>query len=224
MREVHLHGALGKEFGAKHRFDIQDIPEALQALAANFPKFLDKLRGGFFKVVVGKSPKKGVAVDEHTIITHKLNGEDIHIIPVTKGSKKGGIAKILAGILLIGLALIPGGAALMGAAVPLVGGTVGSLVTSVATSLILTGVASLLAPEKKSGDEDKSFTIGGPQVTMREGGIVPIAYGDVITGGTMISGSLRVDNGVSVASTASTTGTTSGTTLFGGWLTTSTGT
>jgi predicted phage tail protein len=194
MREVHLYGALGKEFGARHRFDIKDVPEALQALAANFPKFLDKLRGGYFKVVVGKSPRKGIALDERTIITQKLKNHSIHIIPVTKGAKRSGLAKILAGILLIGLALIPGGAALMGTAIPLVGGTIGSVITQIGTGLILTGVASLIAPEKKSDDENKSFTISGPQVTLKEGGIVPIAYGEVITGGTMISGALRVDN------------------------------
>jgi len=61
--------------------------------------------------------------------------------------------------------------------------------------LALTGVASLISPEMKtSGENDPSFTMTGPQVTMREGGIVPIAYGDVVTGGTMISGVLKIEN------------------------------
>ena len=50
----------------------------------------------------------------------------------------------------------------------------------------------MLAPELKAEETKKSFTMTGPQNNTREGGIVPIVYGEVYTGGTMISGALNV--------------------------------
>lgn len=194
MREVMLYGALGREFGSYHRFDVASIPEAIQALAANFPGFLRKLRHGFYRVVVGRTSETGVEMDQSTVAVYKLGDQNIHIIPVTEGAGRGGLGKILAGILLVGLSMVTGGVAgaLMGTAI---GGTsVGAITASIGTGLVLTGVASLIAPEQESGEQEKSFTMAGPQVTLKEGGIVPIVYGDVVTGGTMISGVLKVEN------------------------------
>lgn len=197
MNTIRLYGALGKAFGQEHRFQIASPGEALQALAANFPRIINMLRHGFFRVVIGKSASKGFALDEDTILTRPLGSETLHIIPVMKGSKKG-LGKVLAGVLLIGLAL--SGLPLMSAGIG-AGGTltVGSIMGQVGMGLALTGVASLLAPEQDGGDKDKSFTLAGPQNSTREGGIVPIAYGEVWTGGTMIGGSLKVQNGTATS-------------------------
>lgn len=194
MNTIRLYGALGKEFGPEHRFQIASTAEALQALAANFPKFIDKLRGGFFRLVIGKSTTKGFTLDEATILNRDLGNDTLHIIPVQKGSKRG-LGKVLAGILLIGLAVsgLPVMATGIGSSGTL---TVGSVMGQVGMGLSLTGVASLLAPEQVSGNTEQSFTMAGPQNSIREGGIVPIAYGEVITGGTMISGVLKVENSV----------------------------
>ena len=197
MREIKLYGSLGNEFGIKHHFDVKSVPEALQALAANYPKILDKMRHGFFKVVVGKNQKTGVAMDENSIVTYALGDQTLHIIPVTKGSKKG-LGKVLAGILLIGLAVFTGGTSLMATGILGSTTTLGGIITSIGTGLVLTGVSSLLAPEQKTGETEQSFTMSGPQVTLREGGIVPIAYGLVWTGGTMISGVLKIENALAV--------------------------
>lgn len=198
MREIRLYGALGKEFGTSHRFDVASIPEAIQALAANFPSFLRKLRNGFYKVVVGKTRSNGVEMDESTVAVYRIGDQGIHIIPVTQGSRRGGLGKILAGILLVGLSMVTGGAAgaLMG--IQIGATSVGAMAASIGTGLILTGVASLIAPEQDSGEQEKSFTMSGPQVALKEGGIVPIVYGEVVTGGTMISGVLKVENDVAV--------------------------
>lgn len=193
MNTVKLYGALGQEFGTEHRFQIASPREAMQALGANFPKIIERLRGGFFRVVVGKRASTGTALDETTILHRQLGDETLHIIPVVAGRGKGGLGKVLAGILLIGLAAMGGPlmATTIGASGTL---TMGAIVGQVGLGLALTGVASLLAPEQDGGDDQKSFTMTGPQVTLKEGGIVPIAYGEVWTGGTMISGALNVQN------------------------------
>ncbi|MCB5411876.1 hypothetical protein [Pseudogemmobacter faecipullorum] len=194
MRTIHLYGNLGKSFGHRHDFAVETVPEAIQALRANFSNFANFIREGFYRVVVGKTQKNGMELGEDDLPGFKLGKQDLHIVPVLKGSKRGGIGKIIAGIALIGLSAF-GGAAL---AAPLfAGGTMSmaSVAGSLGTGLLLTGVASLLAPQQKVESEDQNFTSSGPVNTTREGGIIPIVYGEVICGGTMINGILTTKVG-----------------------------
>jgi predicted phage tail protein len=191
MRTIHLHGSLGQEFGHKIRLAVETVQEAIEGLQANFPTFFDRIRKGHFRVIVGKTQKKGMELDESMLPGFKLGSQDLFLVPVIMGSKRGGIGKIIAGIALIGLSAF-GGAAL---AAPLFAGgtmTLGSVAGALGTSLLLNGVATMLAPEMKADDREQSFTMTGPQVTTREGGIVPIAYGEVWTGGTMINGAVTI--------------------------------
>lgn len=191
MRNVYLHGALGREFGRKFQFEADSIADAICALRANFPRFANAIRDGFFKVIVGKSINNGVQLAEQQIGGFNLGNNDLHIVPATQGRKRGGLGKIVAGIALIGLSMIPGLAPIIGTT--LWGTTtVGSVVGTLGTSMLLTGVASLIAPEIDSGDTKESFTMTGPVSNTREGGIVPIAYGEVIVGGSMISGGISI--------------------------------
>lgn len=203
MNTIRLYGALGKEFGASHRFEIASPAEALQALIANFPRFIDKLRHGFYRVVVGKSQSKGIDLYETMILQHRIGDQDIHIVPVVKGRGRGGLGKVLAGILLVGLAAF--GGPLMATTLGAGGMTVGSVAGHLGLGLTMTGAASMLSPQAEAGDTQKSYTITGPQVTMREGGIVPIVYGECVVGGTMVSGILRVENAVDVNSAQAST-------------------
>lgn len=191
MRTIHLHGSLGREFGRQIRLAVDTVQEAIDALQANFPTFFKTIRNGHFRVLVGKTQKNGMELDEAMLPGFKLGQQDLFIIPVVKGSKRGGIGKIIAGIALIGLSAF-GGAALAG---PLFAGgsmSAGTIAGTMGTSMLLTGVATMLAPEMKAESREQSFTMTGPQVTTREGGIIPIAYGEVITGGVMINGALDI--------------------------------
>ena len=191
MRTIHLYGSLGQAFGRKIRLGVDTVQEAIDALQANFPKFFNHIRNGHFRVVVGKTEKNGMELDEAMLPGFKLGKQDLHLVPVIEGAKRGGVGKIIAGIALIGLSAF-GGAAL---AAPLFAGgsmSMGSIAGAMGTSLLLNGVATMLAPEMKSEDQEKSFTMTGPQVTTREGGIVPIIYGRVWTGGTMINGAITI--------------------------------
>lgn len=193
MNKIHLYGSLGCEFGTGFKFSITTLSEAIEALRANFLRFFDFIRDKHFRVVVGKSESKGLELEEAMLPGFKLGKQDLHIVPVTKGAKRGGLGKIVTGIALISLSMVTGGAvgAAMGASV-WGGTTVGSLAGSIGVGMALTGVASLISPEMSAPEDKKSFTMTGPQVTTREGGIVPIAYGEVVTGGTMINGALSI--------------------------------
>lgn len=193
MRNVYLHGALGKEFGRKYQFDVATVAEAIQALAANFPTFVNRIRNGFFRVVAGKSATAGMDLSEDMLPAFKLGQQDLHIVPVVKGSKRGGLGKVIAGIALIGLSAMTGGAGgLLAGQVFGSSMTYASMTGSIGASMLLTGVSTMIAPETRAEETRQSFTMTGPQVVTREGGIIPIAYGEVITGGTMISGALNI--------------------------------
>lgn len=194
MREVYLYGDLKKQFGPKYEFAADSIPEVISMLIANFPAFPKAIRNSHYRVVIGKTEKNGIELDTDEAAKMTLGEQAVHIVPVVEGSKSAGTQKIIAGIALIGLSMVPGGTMVGGAMSTTLWGstTVGSMVASIGTGLLINGVASLIAPEQ--GATNKSYTMSGPTNTTKEGGIVPIAYGRVITGGTMISGALAISN------------------------------
>lgn len=193
MRPVHLHGALGKEFGRKFEFDADSVVDVLCALRANFPRFANAIRNGFYKVVVGKSVSSGMALAENEVAGFNLGAKPVHIVPVVAGRKRGGLGKIIAGIALIGLSMVPGLNVGIWSAAGAGGATWSGAASALGTSMLLTGVATMIAPEIDAGDTKDSFTMSGPSSNIQEGNIIPIAYGEVVTGGYMISGGITIN-------------------------------
>ncbi|MTD98786.1 hypothetical protein GIY56_00620 [Paracoccus sp. YIM 132242] len=166
--------------------------ETIAALQANFPRFANAIRNGFYKIVLGKTVRQGLALRENQLGVD-LADRAIHIVPTVAGRKNGGLGKVIAGIALIGLSMVTGGAAGALMATPFAGGTVGAMVGSMGLAMAVSGVSAMLAPEQKAEDRKESFTMSGPSSVIREGNIVPIAYGEVVTGGYMISGSVVIN-------------------------------
>lgn len=187
MRDIHLYGDLAAQFGKDHRFAVDTIGEVIDALRANYPKFSAAIREGFYKVVLGKSKSNGLALTEKQAERVKIGNRAVHIIPTVQGRGRGGLGKIIAGIALIGLSIFTGGA-LLG---PLASyaGNIGAM----GAAMTLNGVATLISPQQEAGDDKKSYTMSGPVSNLREGNIVPIVYGKVVTSGYMISGQITID-------------------------------
>lgn len=190
LRTIHLHGYMGKTFGRTHRLFVETVAEAIEALRVNFEGFSEAMRRGHFRVILGKTAKNGLTVAKKMLPGLKLGFQDLHFVPVLRGAKRGGLGKVIAGVALVGLSFASGG----GAGIIGISTSTGGAVGSVGMGLVMTGIASLIAPEIKAEDDtQKSFTMTGPQNTTREGGIVPIVYGEVFTSGTMIASSLRIE-------------------------------
>lgn len=192
MRDIHLHGALGAQFGKRHRFHVDSVAEVIDALRANFPDFIAAIRDGFYRIVLGKTARSGLTLREDQLGLN-LGSRAVHIIPTVQGRKNGGLGKVIAGVALVGLSMVSGGAVGAMMATQFAGGTVGGITGSFGMAMMLTGVSSMLAPEQQAGDTKQSFTMSGPVSNMKEGNIIPIAYGEVVTGGYMISGSVEID-------------------------------
>ena len=123
-------------------------------------------------------------------IHYPIGKSDISIVPVITGA--GGVGRTLAGVALIGLALVmPGGgfAAFKAGEATFFASTVMNL----GLGLTIMGVSELLFPLPKpkefSNEEDPriSFSFSGVQNTSRAGTSIPLCYGEIVTGSVVIS-------------------------------------
>lgn len=197
LRTIHLHGALANKYGETFKLDIVTAGEAIRALTANFPTFMNDIRNGAWHIVRGKDIDKGISLDEDQVASFRLGDGDLHIVPYVAGSKRGGLLKVILGVVLIGAAFMFTGGALagtIGAAGSMFGGITGTQVALFGAAVALAGVSSLLSPEQKAEDEKQdSFTMSGPGNTYNQGAPVPLVYGEVITGGVLISGGVDIE-------------------------------
>jgi predicted phage tail protein len=194
MRKIILHGSLGKKFGREFELEVETAAEAVRALSVNFPEFAGAIRSGDWHVVRGETLKSGMDLDLELCSTYRLGRAPLHIVPVIAGSKRSGLMKVVIGVALIGAAfLVPGGLA---AAVPFTGGMVkaGSL-AMMGLAMAASGVSQMLSPEAKTDDSanNESYIFGGPGNSYAQGSPIPIVYGEVITGGVLISGGVDIE-------------------------------
>jgi predicted phage tail protein len=204
LREVKLYGELAEKYGKNWKFNINSPQEAIKAMCANNPSFREFLassesRGIGYKIKVGKSYIKDL--DE---IGHPSGRQEIKIIPVILGAKKGW-AMIIIGMILLGAVFMSGGGfeamEMLGGLeeVMFIGsgtGSMGALAMNLGGVLVLGGIASLLAPIPKpeTKDEPTNYGFGGPVNTTNQGNAVPIAYGQLLVGGAVISAGIIVED------------------------------
>ncbi len=191
MKTVILLGELGKRYGRRHLLDVKSPAEAVRALCANFKDFASFVsssqeRNVGYRVL---NMREDVAADE----LHNPAGRRITIAPVVAGAG-GKTGQILLGAALIGLAFVPGlqAIALVGAT------TLASVAFSVGVSLVLGGVAQMLAPAPKSTGPDEeqqpSYVFNGAVNTQAQGQPVPVGYGRMIVGSAVISAGISVED------------------------------
>jgi predicted phage tail protein len=195
LRDVFLHGSLGKKYGEYYRLSVDTAGEAIRALSVNFPTFADDIKEGWWEVVRG-DPEKGLFLEIDDTNSLKLGTAALHITPVPAGSKRGGIIKAVLGVALIGAALFLSGGTLAAAIGPgiLSGVTYGNI-AMVGVALTISGVASMLAPKEQpntTGNNNSSFQIAATNV-YDQGNPVPLVYGETICGSVVISSGLDID-------------------------------
>lgn len=186
LTTVRLHGSLAQRFGREFRFSISSPRQAVLALARQIPAFRDALRapGARFRVLAGTTH-----VTEAILDGPVGGGEMIRIIPVVQAAKDG-FGQILVGAALIGLAATPWAAGL---------GALGTAVQGMGVSMVLGGVAQILAgspdaplaPSEPSG-RDPNYLFDGAVNTVAQGQCVPVCYG-----GPIRVGSARISAGSS---------------------------
>ena len=167
--------------------------EAVRALCANFPGFERELvasgeRGVGYRVLAGRD---ALSLER----LHEPSGQQrITIAPVVSGAGGNGLGQILLGAALIAVSWWnPMGWAAAGSFLSQ------ATLYSVGTSMILGGVAQIIAPTAKAQDPSKqpenqpSYVFNGAVNTTAQGHPVPVGYGRLIVGSAVISAGIDVD-------------------------------
>ena len=198
MKTIHLYGFLAEEFGSKFTLDVRTPAEAVRLLEANFPgRFAKAMQDKWWRISRKASGPCMVECELHM----PTAANEFHFEPLPQGGFKAIFGLFLGGTGLgsiftpLGLpALGGGGAGILG-----FGGALGGF-GKIAVGLALLGVLALisgaLAPkeEEKTEEEEKSsFLFNGPVNQTAQGGPVPLVYGQVIVGSTVISGGSKVE-------------------------------
>lgn len=197
MATIKLYGNL-KRFGTAIDLAVEDTAEAIRALCCQLVGFRQALQQGYYKVRIGKHLVTTASLEKDML--YKLNDNAVvHLTPVIKGAKSGGIFSAVLGVALIGLAFWnPLGWATVGGTGLLAGAAQMPLMLGAA--MLLGGISQMLAPQPKMGSvgteqekkQSTSFSNLGNLST--QGRPVPLAYGEILTGSLIISQGIETYN------------------------------
>ncbi len=203
MKIIKVYGELRKKLGqATFELEVDNPSHAIKALCVNFPELSNWFlsndeQGNGFKITVGK--QKIYKTNLKPMIEPWSEKDVMHIVPVIKGAGRG-FGQILAGALLIGLAVFAApavgtGTGFLGSTGSgLLGATASKALGYIGTSLVLGGISQLLSPAPPSFNEAsklQSFSFSGIVNVSEQGLPVPICYGRVVTGSVVISAGLN---------------------------------
>lgn len=214
LKQIVLHGELGRLYGESWSLDVLTPAEAMFAIDVNRPGFLRHLvqseaRGIGYRILLDAEPIGPEALG------HPFGREAFHLVPELCGSGRDGaaVAKVVVGAVIaiasvgIGIAAMGASSGLGFAAVATEGG-IGMAMAETAmlgmsygtiallgASMAFSGVSQLLAktPELMSAQQtDSSFSFTGYANTAAQGGPIPVGYGELIVGSTVISSGIKV--------------------------------
>lgn len=185
MVTVRFYGTL-KQFGTTFKLEVQNTAEALRALTSQIPHLRQFIQQGLFTVRIAQQYIDNRYLEKGLYYTLKEN-DVIHITPVLKGAKRGGVFGVIAGIAMIATALVLS---------PLVLGTVAAstawTIGAVGASLLLGGVAQMLTkqpnmPSVSEKEKKNSTAFSNLSNMASQGKVMPLAYGQIRTGSMIIS-------------------------------------
>lgn len=197
LREVRLYGRLGAQFGRIHMLAVSSAAEAIRALCVLVPGFERALadsdaHGVRYACFLGK---QNIGEDD---MRRPVGGDAIRIAPILAGAKQAGLFQTILGAVLVAVAVVYTGG--VGAAFAASGwaGTAAVL----GASLMLGGVVQMLSPQQKglsaqdSADNGASYNFNGPVNTSAQGNPVPLLYGRMIVGSSVISAGIFAEDQV----------------------------
>ncbi|ENT6583659.1 tail assembly protein [Escherichia coli] len=168
--------------------------EAIRALATQLPAFRQKLSDGWYQVrIAGKDTgERELSARLHESLP---DGAVIHLVPRTAGAKNGGVFQIVLGAVAIAASFFTAGAslAMWGAALSATTLSATTVLFSLGASMILGGVAQMLAPKPKTPrmqttDNGKQNTYFSSLDNMvAQGNVLPVLYGEMRVGSRVIS-------------------------------------
>jgi len=213
MKTFILHGRLGETLGREWKLDVDSIAEGVRAIECMTHRMFEYLlgsdqRGIGYKILIGD--KNYVTKEQELNNELSASVEEIHFFPVPVGSGQndGSWVQILVGIVIVVAAILTYGASIsatsgLSAAWSAGAGAVwgaGGAATAFAfmgASMVLGGISQLIAGQPgqmdmgEAADRRASYGFSGPVNTTRQGGPIPVGYGEMIIGSQVVSLAVR---------------------------------
>jgi len=200
LKTIKLYGSLKEITGhGELEAHVTNTGDCMSFLLMNWPELRGHMRDQYYQVLT----------DGNNVGEEQLDypfSKEIKIVPVITGAGEN-FGRILLGAILIGAAVASGGTTLgLGGfsawgGVPFAAGMGGSALWAAAgnvgLALAIGGVANILFPpakeEEREDDPRISFAFGGTPNVVRAGTTHPIVYGEIFTGSTVISASVKTE-------------------------------
>jgi predicted phage tail protein len=196
--KVYLVGEVGEKFGAEWDMNAPRIRDVFNLIACQRPGFKQYIRD-LAQKGVSFTIQQGSDFLEEKELEFNLSSSDTIITLVPAGAK--GIGKIIVGAVILAtvgwaVAAATGGTAAGGLVGFLTNGAgaattlsmPGMIVMSLGINLVLGGIQEMLMPEPKTDRaEQDSYLFSGGVNSVREGQVVPVAYGELRVAGRPIS-------------------------------------
>lgn len=182
-----LHGDL-QRFGRRISLHVNNAAEGLHALLTQIHGLRAHLQNGWYQVRIAQRDVAPVELAQR--MNDALpNGAVVHIVPKLAGAAKGGIFQFIAGAALTTVGLLT---SWTGVSSVLVGAGIG---------MMLGGVASMLTPTPKTPKSSQTDNGTGNSYfsslenAVSQGNIIPVPYGEILTGSKVISQSTSIWDG-----------------------------
>ncbi|EFL7916902.1 tail assembly protein [Escherichia coli] len=182
-----------QRFGRRLSLYVNTAAEAIRALSLQVPGFRRQMNEGWYQIRIAGYDTAPEAVYARL---HEQLGEGtvIHIVPRLAGAGKGGLQIVLGAAAIVGSFFTAGASmAAWGAALSAGGFSATTMLFSLGASMILGGVAQMLAPKPKT--PEYRATDNGKQNTyfssldnmIAQGNPMPVPYGEMLVGSRRIS-------------------------------------
>jgi len=184
MTDVFIHGILAKEYQAHFKFNLKSSTDVLKAIDCNREGFMARIfqlqkEGFYYDVIIDKKRIKNA--EDFKVLT---KASRIDLVPVIIGS--GPIGAVISAI---GGILFPGAAA--------------GLAANVFAAVALAGISYLLTPKPDLGlpaqqeisaeaaAQKESYVFSGNVNLTRQGTPLPLGYGRLKVGSSVVQASVR---------------------------------
>lgn len=198
LRKVHLHGALGAEFGTIWTLDIASPAEAVRALCALVPAIRERISSGSYRIFRGDIARAKTLGEDDLRLSLAGEVKDVHFVPVVAGAggRAGQIGKIVAGAILIAVSFYIPPAGVLG-----YGLISGGMVFGLGASILLAGVSGMLARQQKASaraevENEESALFSGSANNTSPGAAIPVVAGIFEVGSVVASSAIHVEDRV----------------------------
>ena len=185
-RTIYLNGKMGELFGEVWKLNAATVAECMHGIDCQREGKLKKYLLDCTEQGIMFTVQRGKEFLDYDNLQMNLAEDDLIITPVPAGSANK-LGKLIAGFILLVVAAfyMPAAVALGGVKGFLaVGALVG--VGMIGSALLNSALSEYMAP-KKGMEQGDAFLFDGPVNNAKEGIPVPLAYGELLVGGTPIS-------------------------------------